>query len=135
MSLLYHYTDEFAVRELLESIDDFGVFYEVGQGNVYGDGMYATSIAPVDDPDCLDDVIRQCFDGSRTELEVSWVLVLDDADGRFEQVEEAQDQWVLAGSPLEMVDISQELVQVSRWRAGHWQIVTPDRGGEWIGIG
>lgn len=131
MRLLYHYTDEDAVTELIEAADEFGISYEIGTGNVHGDGMYATSIEPVDEPDCLDDVIRECFGGTRTPPQVSWVLVLRNFGGRFEQVEGAPEQWVISGSPMELIDLTDDLVCVMRWRGDHWETVWPDPASAW----
>ncbi len=125
MPRLFHYTSEDQALAILDEVDEFGPYVTVGTGNWFGDGFYATPIVPVDEASCLQDVITDCFGGGRTEAEVSWVLVLRAADDEhvFKESESDSAHWLIHGSPMEVIWLSELLERVLRWRGTRWETV------------
>jgi hypothetical protein len=80
---LYHYTEAGYAREI--AADEY---FLVGDGAVFGPGLYATDLAP---QDALPDRVREvCFGGDAAHIAFDGVLVLlgDDPSIPFEEVDE-----------------------------------------------
>jgi hypothetical protein len=114
---LFHYTD--AVGADL-AIDD-GIFV-AGVEVRHGVGIYATDIAPVDEA-TLDEVISECFEGSRSPARVDHVIAVRRAAGpyRFEQTSDPY-QWLLSTPKLAPFVIPEIYVAAAIWTGRVWRL-------------
>ena len=115
---VYHYTGADLAREI--AADEH---FLVGDGAVFGPGLYATDLAPQHaSPSTIRDV---CFGGDAPEIAFDGVLVLlaDDPLTPFKEVDERVFRLPAEEGVGELIPVHSILVAVGRRRiGGGWQI-------------
>ena len=114
---LFHYTDEIRAAGILEER-----LFVTGGNAVFGFGVYATEIPPLDSS-TLDDVIVRCFGGDAIPPEVQHAIVLRRSHGDREFLQTSEPyQWILPTAKLGFVDLSELYVGAVLWDGETWRI-------------
>ena len=122
----FHYCSEQRARTI--AMDDVPVFWVGDGGSRFGWGLYATDIEP-EDFDTIDEVNAECFAGTRTPPELSFVLVFR-AGPPFERMDTAE--WLIdAGAPNEPVEIDALIVEICHWDGATWNQIASWDGTGW----
>jgi hypothetical protein len=115
---LFHYTDAASADMIMEH----GIFVS-GPHARHGVGIYATDIAP-EDESTLDDVITECFDGSRLRAQVDHAVAVhrSSAECEFKQTSDPY-QWLLTTGKLVPLVVPEIYVATAMWDGRRWRII------------
>lgn len=115
---LFHYTDAPGADLAI----DHRIFLS-GTEARHGVGIYATDIAPVDEA-TLDEVITQCFEGSRSPGRVDHVIVVRREAGGFEfrQTSDPAHR-LLSTEKLERIVAPELYVAAAIWTGEAWDLL------------